>query len=172
MAKNDKTVFVTVGSTGFDQVISLLTSSPSLQILKSLGYTKLNIQYGKSRETYNEAMKICNIPNEIQIIGYDYKTSLDQDMSESDLIISHAGSGSILESLRLNKPLIVVINENLMNNHQAELAVELGNKGYLVYSSTSNLLEILKSKAYENLISFPEPDATIFTNILNEEMGV
>ncbi|CAG8486006.1 Glycosyltransferase Family 1 protein [Gigaspora rosea] len=168
----DKTVFVTVGSTGFDQVISLLTSSPSLQILKSLGYTKLNIQYGKSRESYNEAMKVSNIPNEIQIIGYDYKTSLDQDMSESDLIISHAGSGSILESLRLNKPLIVVINENLMNNHQAELAVELGNKGYLVYSSTSNLLEILKSKAYENLISFPEPDATIFANILNEEMGV
>ncbi|CAG8571520.1 215_t:CDS:2, partial [Scutellospora calospora] len=110
--------------------------------------------------------------NEIQIIGYDYKSSLNQDMLESDLIISHAGSGSILESLRLNKPLIVVINENLMNNHQAELAIELESKGYLVYSSISNLLEILKSKAYENLISFPESDATIFANILNEEMGI
>ncbi|CAG8803560.1 14941_t:CDS:2 [Cetraspora pellucida] len=113
-----------------------------------------------------------NVQNKIQIVGYDYKSSLDQDMLESDLIISHAGSGSILESLRLNKPLIVVVNEDLMDNHQAELAIELENKGYLVYSSTSNLLEILKSQTYENLIPFPEPDATIFANILNEEMGV
>ncbi|CAG8558810.1 14735_t:CDS:2 [Cetraspora pellucida] len=103
----------------------------------------------------------------------DYK-SLNQDMLESDLIISHAGSGSILESFRLNKPLIVVVNEDLMDNYQAELAIELENKGYLAYSSTRfcSMNQILKSQTYENLIPFPEPDATIIANILNEEMGV
>ncbi|CAG8777473.1 7716_t:CDS:2, partial [Cetraspora pellucida] len=63
--------------------ISDLISSASFQNLKSLGYTKLSIQYGKSCEAYNETMKI-------QIVGYDYKSSLNQRYLESDLIISHA----------------------------------------------------------------------------------
>ncbi|RUP44261.1 hypothetical protein BC936DRAFT_149703 [Jimgerdemannia flammicorona] len=46
-----------------------------------------------------------------------------------------AGSGSILESLRLQKPLIVVANETLMDNHQDELAEALQEEGYLVYST-------------------------------------
>lgn len=51
------------------------------------------------------------------------------------LLLIKKGSGSILEILRLYKPLIVVANENLMDNHQIELAIELQSKGYLVYSS-------------------------------------
>ena len=43
------------------------------------------------------------------------------------------GAGSILECLRLKKKLLVVINDKLSENHQAELAVELGGNGYLHY---------------------------------------
>ncbi|CAG8632378.1 372_t:CDS:2, partial [Ambispora leptoticha] len=138
-----KTVFITVGSTGFDDLIHITTSVSFLELVSSLGYTRVLVQYGKSHSIFKEsAAKEIKIPNgrylaplKITVDGYDYKDSLRDDMEKAELIISHAGSGSILESLRLNKKLIVVINDALMNNHQNELAVELSSHRYLLYSS-------------------------------------
>lgn len=53
---------------------------------------------------------------------YRFKPSIREDMQGASLIISHAGAGSIFESLRLNKPLVVVVNTALADNHQVELA--------------------------------------------------
>lgn len=38
-----------------------------------------------------------------------------------------------MEALRLNRPLLVVVNEDLMDNHQTELAEELARNHYLAY---------------------------------------
>lgn len=43
------------------------------------------------------------------------------------------GSGSILAALRLNIPLVVVPNPELLDNHQEELAEELAKQGYVVH---------------------------------------
>jgi UDP-N-acetylglucosamine transferase subunit ALG13 len=43
------------------------------------------------------------------------------------------GSGSIMEALRLHRPLVVVVNALLMDNHQAELAQALAAGGFLVH---------------------------------------
>ena len=45
------------------------------------------------------------------------------------------GAGSIIESLTLQKPLVVVVNQVLMNNHQTELAQQLHSEGYLLFTS-------------------------------------
>jgi UDP-N-acetylglucosamine transferase subunit ALG13 len=43
-------------------------------------------------------------------------------MRGADLVISHAGAGSVLEALHAHKSLLVVVNDSLMDNHQTELA--------------------------------------------------
>ncbi|CAG8447642.1 8044_t:CDS:2 [Ambispora gerdemannii] len=173
-----KTVFITVGSTGFDDLVRITTSVSFLELVSSLGYTRVLVQYGKSHSIFNGSVaKDIKASNgqyaklsKIKVDGYDYKSSLRDDMENAELIISHAGSGSILESLRLHKKLIVVVNDALMNNHQNELAVELSSHRYLLYSSVSDLLETLKSRRYEELVPFPAHNENLFVNILDEEM--
>lgn len=46
---------------------------------------------------------------------------------------SPVGAGSCLETLEEGKPLIVVTNEKLMNNHQLELAKQLHRDGHVLY---------------------------------------
>lgn len=47
------------------------------------------------------------------------------------------GAGTIIEVLRMGKPLIVVPNPSLLDNHQEDLASELDKLGYLKASSTT-----------------------------------
>ncbi|KAF9320914.1 N-acetylglucosaminyldiphosphodolichol N-acetylglucosaminyltransferase catalytic subunit alg13, partial [Podila minutissima] len=128
-------VFVTVGSTRFDKLVSAASSDSLLSILHALNYTHLTIQHGQSpKPALSESGSNAN---RITVDTYQYKPSLREDMDQADLIISHAGSGSILEALRLHKPLIVVVNADLMDNHQLELGSALHDQGHLVCTSVT-----------------------------------
>ncbi|KAG9295690.1 hypothetical protein G9A89_001707 [Geosiphon pyriformis] len=180
LAPLEKTVFITVGSTSFDQLVEVVTSESFTSLLASLGYKRLLIQYGKSWSTFQKAMTrqtsqtsylIPSLPSSIKIDSYDFKPSLTHDLQEANLVISHAGSGSILESLRLQKKLIVVVNNSLMDNHQSELAIELHSLGYLLNTSMSDLAEAIKSHHDQNFKPFLKHIKETFANILDEEMG-
>ena len=43
------------------------------------------------------------------------------------------GSGSILDALRIEVPIIVVPNPDLLDNHQLELAEALAEQNYVVH---------------------------------------
>lgn len=43
------------------------------------------------------------------------------------------GSGSILDAMRIDVPLIAVPNTSLLHNHQVDLAEELARQGYLIH---------------------------------------
>ncbi|CAH6780254.1 Alg13 [Phodopus roborovskii] len=123
-----KRAFVTVGTTSFDELIECVAAYDSLQILKSLGYNRLVLQIGRGTvvpEPFSSDSFTLDV--------YRFKDSLNEDLQQADLVISHAGAGSCLESLEKGKPLVVVINEKLMNNHQFELAKQLHKEGHLFY---------------------------------------
>ncbi|KAH8548677.1 glycosyltransferase family 1 protein [Umbelopsis sp. PMI_123] len=164
---------VTVGSTGFDDLIHSVTDGEILSTLYELGYDHLTIQYGSSQATYdNQIRHISTKSSRTPVIeGYDYKPDLKRDMTESDLIISHAGSGSILESLRLHKRLIIVVNEKLLDNHQDELACALDKHEYLLRSTCRQLSDTLIALKDKRFIPFPESDGSKFTSFLDNEMG-
>lgn len=56
-----------------------------------------------------------------------------------------------MDVLNAKKPLIVVVNEELMHNHQLELAEQLSSDGYLLYTTLNMLSDTVKSFCDSNL---------------------
>ncbi|XP_013794857.1 UDP-N-acetylglucosamine transferase subunit ALG13 homolog isoform X2 [Limulus polyphemus] len=163
-----KTVFVTVGTTSFDQLVETVITPEVLQILSGRGYEKILIQIGKG-----DFQPVQDDTHVEQIIEYyRYKESIESDIREASLVISHAGAGSVLETLRARKPLIVVINENLMGNHQMELAYQLFQDGHLYYCKCGTLKETLASMDEGQLIPFCGGEPAKFAQFINRVMGV
>ncbi|XP_048191558.1 LOW QUALITY PROTEIN: putative bifunctional UDP-N-acetylglucosamine transferase and deubiquitinase ALG13 [Perognathus longimembris pacificus] len=123
-----KCVFVTVGTTSFDELIECVSAPDNLRIIQSLGYSRIILQIGRGTvipKPFSTESFTLDV--------YRYKDSLKEDLQLADLVISHAGAGSCLETLEGGKPLVVVVNEKLMNNHQLELAKQLYKEGHLFY---------------------------------------
>lgn len=92
----------------------------------------------------------------LTVESYTFKPSLSEDILRAALVISHAGAGTCLETLEAKKPLIVVVNETLMNNHQIELASKLAGDGHCAYSkSPQELSRVIANFEPELLRDFP-----------------
>ena len=75
---------------------------------------------------------------------------------------SGAGSGSILDALRINAPLIVVPNPHLLDNHQVELAEELARQGYLTHGQLESVTLLAR---------FTDDDFDILSSDLAASLG-
>ncbi|CAG0885982.1 unnamed protein product [Cyprideis torosa] len=123
--------FVTVGTTRFDSLVARVFREDFLDAMVESGFCKLVVQCGSSP---------CPVLTEgcdewegdkrgLAITCFRYKPSLTAYISEADLVIGHGGAGTCLEVCDARKRLIVIINEDLMGNHQAELAHQLARMG-------------------------------------------
>ena len=164
-------LFVTVGTTMFDELVDKVLSLDFLLLLKRLGFNRLVLQHGKSRlpDWMKDGRNSVNTG--ITIEAYDFKPSLQKDMKQSTHILSHSGAGTILDALYLHKPLLVVINESLMDNHQEDLATVL--EDYLHHSRVEKIgesFEKLVSIGTESLQYFNPPNPSLMNQILLEAM--
>ncbi|CUS08086.1 unnamed protein product [Tuber aestivum] len=169
-----KTILVTTGATSpFPSLLSASLSATFLATLQSLGYTALRIQYGDCEKLFR-TLSAAALPScgSIELTGFGFTDDLRTEVTHADLVISHAGSGSILDALRYQKRLVVVANGALMDNHQKELAEELGGVGYLVEGFVENLHEaVTKAEGFE-FKHFPTSGSEKFCSILDEEVGL
>ncbi|XP_021262132.1 putative bifunctional UDP-N-acetylglucosamine transferase and deubiquitinase ALG13 [Numida meleagris] len=158
-----KSVFVTVGTTSFDELIAAISSPAAEQVLRSRGCRQLVLQIG--RGALQPAPQ--HGPAFVRDV-FRFKESLAEDLRSADLVISHAGAGSCLETLEEGKPLLVVINEKLMDNHQLELARQLCKDGHVLYCNCSTLVETLQSMDLSTLKPFPPGQPEKFALFLDK----
>jgi beta-1,4-N-acetylglucosaminyltransferase len=164
-----RSIFVTVGTTRFDALITCVTRPEALIWMKENGYTDLVIQYGKGNEP------VIPTSSPVSIQQYSFLASLDQDMKAAELIISHAGAGTVMEALRLKKRLVVVINSLLMDNHQTELASAMAKRGHLsVVNEPMDLNQIDTWNDFDSFIPIPHEGGNTddFSVLLNMHMGI
>jgi len=126
-------IFVTVGThnQGFERLIKKMDEiAPNLddEVIMQIGYTDYNpknVEWFKFLE-YN---KINNL--------YD----------NADIIVSHAGAGTLLDSLNYQKPIIVVPRLKKFGEHiddqQLELAEALGKRNRVI--SINDIADLEKS---------------------------
>ncbi len=90
-------------------------------------------------------------PCGLQVSFFTFLPSLKDQMAAADLIISHAGSGSIFEALAMHKPLVAVPNPILMHNHQAQLVEHLAALKHCIPASVDTLPKVLAGLQLDGL---------------------
>ncbi|UPX15507.1 N-acetylglucosaminyldiphosphodolichol N-acetylglucosaminyltransferase [Ascochyta rabiei] len=185
-----KLCFVTTGATApFAALIESVLSPPSLDALLEHGFTHLLVQHGSAKDVFAQAAAsarshVQDTQHSLIIDGIDFSphglhAQLRLVQQSKGLVVSHAGSGSILDALRFHLPLIVVPNTSLLDNHQEELAVAMERSGYLLRGRVEDLSPaIRKSGEFRSRMSqFPpitsgqHRETKSFAAVMDETVG-
>ncbi|KAF8400156.1 hypothetical protein HHK36_013452 [Tetracentron sinense] len=167
--KPKRIVFVTVGTTCFDALVRVVDNQEVKEELSRKGYTHLLIQMG--RGSYIPTKSGGGQDGSLAVDYFTFSSSIADHLRSASLVVSHAGSGSIFETLQLGKPLIVVVNEDLMDNHQSELAEELAERKHLLCARPQTLYQTITDMNLESLLPYPPADATPVTKLINSFLG-
>ncbi|XP_044469226.1 UDP-N-acetylglucosamine transferase subunit ALG13 homolog isoform X2 [Mangifera indica] len=163
-----RTVFVTVGTTCFDALVKAVDTLEVKQELSRRGYTHLIIQMGRGTCVPTKSL---GEDGSLAVDYFTFSSSIADHLKSASLVISHAGSGSIFETLRLSKPLIVVVNEDLMDNHQSELAEELAERNHLYCARPQDLDKVIAGMDLESLLPYHPGDAKPVAKLINRFLG-
>ena len=180
-------VFVTVGTTEFNELIEAMCSKLVIDRLVRNGHMKsMTLQIGNGRfeppvqsmlSSSSSSSAAAHMEPRLKIEFFRLKPTISEEMAKADLIISHAGAGSLFEALgRHRKKVIAVVNETLMDNHQRELAEVLDREGNLVMTTYDGLSQLFDSPEFftnrlSNLRPLPEPATPQFARLVDSEMG-
>ena len=152
--RKKRNVFVTVGTTSFDALVEAMDSEELIQTLIEKGYDSLTIQRGRGAYVPKHVVSATSTSSRsstsarrtfFKVDVVEFLPSLDGVLKDASLVISHAGAGSVFESLSLGKPTLVVVNESLMDNHQVELAETLASLGHVAWTRPEELLQALNA---------------------------
>eukprot|EP00963_Diacronema_lutheri_P002753 scaffold207_cov345-Pavlova_lutheri.AAC.36 len=132
--------------------------------LVQLGYTVLVVQHGRSPPVSAKM-------DGMEVQAFDFVASMDEQLRLADLVISHAGAGSIFEALRAHKKLLVVANDTLMDDHQQELALELARRKLIVHGHPHQLLQSLNEAHGQDLLTYQAGTAENIAKEIDITMG-
>lgn len=173
--------FVTVGTTRFDLLINSILADFNIKALQTIGITELVMQIGageflpllgeKAFDGTNTGEGTGEIDG-LLVSFYRYKKSIIEDIKSADMVVGHAGAGTCIECLNAGKPLIVVVNDKLMDNHQLELADKLAELNHLVYCVPARLEEAIKDPRLFNLTPYQPPPFKLISQYLDRKLGL
>ncbi|KAG6588466.1 UDP-N-acetylglucosamine transferase subunit ALG13-like protein, partial [Cucurbita argyrosperma subsp. sororia] len=135
-------VFVTVGTTCFDALVRAVDTEQVKQKLYARGYTHLLIQMG--RGTYNPTE--YHGEDGLVVEYFSFSSSIADHLKSASLVISHAGSGSIFETLRLE---------------------ELAERKHLYCARPQTLHQTIESMNLDSLIPYTQGDAKPVARLIN-----
>lgn len=165
---NFSNIFVTVGTTKFDDLINVINSKEFANTLNEFKCKKLTLQVGRGTRP---DLTSHNYFHGIELEVYGLKPTILPDIQAANLVISHAGAGSCIEVLSAGKLLIVVVNDSLMDNHQIELAQQLYDDGYLLYCTPDRLVETLGNLDSKSIKPYAKGNVEDFIDCLDRLMG-
>jgi len=123
-------VFVTVGTTEFDDLIKVVDETCGneigmkivAQVSSSSRYKPVNIDY------------------------FEFSKDIESFIDKADIIVTHAGAGSVYSMLEKGKKLIVVPNLSRVDQHQAELANYVQKNNFaLICDSLNKIFDLISS---------------------------
>ncbi|KAI0393355.1 hypothetical protein F5Y17DRAFT_432950 [Xylariaceae sp. FL0594] len=168
-----RTAFVTIGATaGFRRLLEEVLSEKFLKTLQTLNFTDLIVQCGPDVDFFEAAIpRDATVSYGLNITAFPYAPDLadyftQASYSDGDslgagrargVIVSHAGSGSIIGALEYDSKLVAVPNPELMDNHQVEIAEEMESQGFLVHGTLGSVAEAVEKAVQMTLRKWP-PD--------------
>ncbi|GAA5945321.1 hypothetical protein JCM1841_000810 [Sporobolomyces salmonicolor] len=188
-----RTAILTVGSTRFDPLVASFLQPAILSALASHGVNRILAQVGNSAlPTGWELGTVQRDGVKCEVVRF--LQDLEERMGRAEVVVSHAGAGSILAFLRPlstssassdhtppanDRQLILVPNSTLMDLHQSDLADEMEKKGWaIVCRRPTDLLDTLRAlvkggarAAEPPSTAYPELDKTKVQRLLDETLG-
>ncbi|WQF89030.1 Putative glycosyl transferase, family 28 [Colletotrichum destructivum] len=150
---------VTVGATArFTQLLTEVLGSTFLDLIAENRYTHLTLQCGDDYDHFSRHVlpPLLERYQTLQITAFAFVDDLAVEMAkcrahpglcEAGVVICHAGTGTILDGMRVGVPLVVVPNPTLKDNHQVELAEEIQRQGYGIWGRLGNISWALEQLA-------------------------
>eukprot|EP00921_Rhytidocystis_pertsovi_P005519 GHVQ01009505.1.p1 GENE.GHVQ01009505.1~~GHVQ01009505.1.p1 ORF type:complete len:344 (+),score=104.50 GHVQ01009505.1:92-1123(+) len=121
-------------------VFSCSSSSSSSSASSSSSSSSASSSSGSSSSS-SSSSPLSALSSALSVINYfRFSPCLHSHLMAHTHIVSHCGAGCILDSLRAHKRLLVVVNTNLMDNHQLQLAQALSNKHFLLMAVSARYL--------------------------------
>lgn len=198
-------VFTTGATVTFRALLAHVTTVLFLSGLRDGGFAHVTIQYGNetdrshrhvSKAYFSELLAAngvvekldLSIANEfndksvttfqtkgLTLTVFAFSPTIGEHIQHADVVVSHAGTGSILDTLRLRKPLIVVTNDALMDDHQKDVADQLAKDNYLAQISVADLGQLMGLIAEVNsgkrtFSELPPANTGVIQQIVLEEL--
>ncbi|WFD45370.1 N-acetylglucosaminyldiphosphodolichol N-acetylglucosaminyltransferase [Malassezia psittaci] len=140
-------ILVTVGTTQFDALVKAVVSREFLDVIAGESSweppIRLIVQHGSSAVPGLDAHHPAVFQHEtfesfqyetVEVLLKPYINNLVSWIDRAELVVTHAGAGTLLEALRSQKhPRIMAVpNSDLMDDHQRELAEILYEENYVM----------------------------------------
>jgi beta-1,4-N-acetylglucosaminyltransferase len=168
MDSGGRSVFVTVGTTRFDKLMEVIDTVEFQTLARDrLGASLLRVQCGNS-----SVLPESRVPG-LSVESFGFAPALTDFIRAADVIITHCGAGTILEILRMDKPAIAVVNDNLLDNHQTELAQAMFRNEYMFVADRPGILtRTIESIDWASRKPYPPGDPRPFTRSVHALLDI